>query len=72
MVVIQRTTPACATYFALPTNDARPAVRIAMIAGLPYTALRDAVLTHPILVSSVLVRGGSAQNCRDKTNRLHN
>ena len=29
------------------------AVQIAMIAGLPYTALRDAVLTHPTLVEGL-------------------
>ena len=30
------------------------AVQIAMIAGLPYTALRDAVLTHPTLVEGLI------------------
>ena len=29
-------------------------VQIAMIAGLPYTALRDAVLTHPTLVEGLI------------------
>jgi pyruvate/2-oxoglutarate dehydrogenase complex dihydrolipoamide dehydrogenase (E3) component len=30
------------------------AVQIAMIAGLPYTALRDAVLTHPTLLEGLI------------------
>jgi hypothetical protein len=30
------------------------AVQIAMIAGLPYTVLRDAVLTHPTLVEGLI------------------
>ena len=28
-------------------------VQIAILAGLPYTALRDAVLTHPTLVEGL-------------------
>jgi hypothetical protein len=40
-------------------NDHRPgeilgAVQFAMIAGIPYTALRDAVLTHPTLVGGLI------------------
>ena len=31
------------------------AVQIAMIAGLPYTGLRDAVLTHPTLLEGLIV-----------------
>jgi pyruvate/2-oxoglutarate dehydrogenase complex dihydrolipoamide dehydrogenase (E3) component len=30
------------------------AVQVAMIAGLPYTALRDAVLTHPTLAEGLI------------------
>ena len=29
-------------------------VQVAIIAGLPYTALRDAVLTHPTLVEGLI------------------
>lgn len=29
--------------------------QIAMLAGLPYTALRDAVLTHPTLLKGLMV-----------------
>ena len=28
--------------------------QIAMVAGLPYTALRDAMLTHPTLVEGLI------------------
>jgi hypothetical protein len=31
------------------------AIQIAMIAGLPYTAVRDAVLTHPTLLEGLVV-----------------
>jgi pyruvate/2-oxoglutarate dehydrogenase complex dihydrolipoamide dehydrogenase (E3) component len=36
------------------------AVQVAMIAGLPYTALRDAVLTHPTLVEGLIPLFSSA------------
>jgi pyruvate/2-oxoglutarate dehydrogenase complex dihydrolipoamide dehydrogenase (E3) component len=35
------------TAFAADGGETMSAVQIAMLAGLPYTALRDAVLTHP-------------------------
>jgi hypothetical protein len=31
------------------------AVQIAMIGGLPYTALRDAILAHPTLMEGLIV-----------------
>jgi pyruvate/2-oxoglutarate dehydrogenase complex dihydrolipoamide dehydrogenase (E3) component len=34
-------------------GETMAAVQIAMIAGLPYTALRDAVLTHPTLAEGI-------------------
>ena len=40
------------TAFGVGAGDIVSAVQIAMIAGLPYTALRDAVLTHPTLVEA--------------------
>ena len=46
------------------------AVQIAMIAGLPYTALRDAVLTHPTLVEGLaplFSSPPSAYNAKDAT-----
>ncbi|HTF72357.1 MAG TPA: FAD-dependent oxidoreductase [Edaphobacter sp.] len=55
------------TAFGVGGAEIMSAVQIAMIAGLPYTALRDAILTHPTLVegltplfSSVPVRAESA------------
>jgi pyruvate/2-oxoglutarate dehydrogenase complex dihydrolipoamide dehydrogenase (E3) component len=42
------------TAFGVGAGDVLGAVQIAMIAGLPYTALRDAVLTHPTLVEGLI------------------
>ncbi|HEY1939659.1 MAG TPA: FAD-dependent oxidoreductase [Candidatus Angelobacter sp.] len=41
------------------------AVQIAMIAGLPYTALRDAVLTHPTLVEGLIPLFSSVASLRN-------
>ena len=41
------------TAFGVGAGETLAAVQIAMIAGLPYTALRDAVLTHPTLVEGL-------------------
>src|SRR2546426_54949 len=42
------------TAFGVGAAETMSAVQIAMIAGLPYTALRDAVLTHPTLVEGLI------------------
>ncbi len=42
------------TAFGVGAGGTLAAVQIAMIAGLPYTALRDAVLTHPTLVEGLI------------------
>jgi pyruvate/2-oxoglutarate dehydrogenase complex dihydrolipoamide dehydrogenase (E3) component len=42
------------TVFGIGAGEILAAVQIAMIAGLPYTALRDAVLTHPTLVEGLI------------------
>ena len=42
------------TAFGAGAGETLAAVQIAMIAGLPYTALRDAVLTHPTLVEGLI------------------
>jgi pyruvate/2-oxoglutarate dehydrogenase complex dihydrolipoamide dehydrogenase (E3) component len=42
------------TAFATSAGEIMAAVQIAMIAGLPYTALRDAVLSHPTLVEGLI------------------
>lgn len=43
------------TAFGVDAGEIMGAVQIAMIAGLPYTALRDAVLTHPTLLEGLVV-----------------
>jgi len=42
------------TAFGVGAGEILAAVQIAMIAGLPYTSLRDAVLTHPTLVEGLI------------------
>jgi pyruvate/2-oxoglutarate dehydrogenase complex dihydrolipoamide dehydrogenase (E3) component len=42
------------TAFGVGAGEVLASVQIAMIAGLPYTALRDAVLTHPTLVEGLI------------------
>jgi pyruvate/2-oxoglutarate dehydrogenase complex dihydrolipoamide dehydrogenase (E3) component len=41
------------TAFGVAAGEIMSSVQIAMIAGLPYTALRDAILTHPTLVEGL-------------------
>ena len=41
------------TAFAVDGGEIMSCVQIAMIAGLPYTAFRDAVLTHPTLAEGL-------------------
>jgi pyruvate/2-oxoglutarate dehydrogenase complex dihydrolipoamide dehydrogenase (E3) component len=55
------------TGFGVGAGEVMSSVQIAMIAGLPYTALREAVLTHPTLVeglSPLFSSEASAQNQR--------
>jgi pyruvate/2-oxoglutarate dehydrogenase complex dihydrolipoamide dehydrogenase (E3) component len=42
------------TAFGAGAAEIMSAVQVAMIAGMPYTALRDAVLTHPTLVEGLI------------------
>jgi pyruvate/2-oxoglutarate dehydrogenase complex dihydrolipoamide dehydrogenase (E3) component len=42
------------TAFGVGAGEIMSAVQMAMIAGLPYPALRDAVLTHPTLVEGLI------------------
>jgi pyruvate/2-oxoglutarate dehydrogenase complex dihydrolipoamide dehydrogenase (E3) component len=48
------------TAFGVGAGETLAAVQIAMIARLPYTALRDAVLTHPTLVEGLISLFSSA------------
>jgi pyruvate/2-oxoglutarate dehydrogenase complex dihydrolipoamide dehydrogenase (E3) component len=55
------------TAFAVDGGEIMSSVQIAMIAGLPYTALRDAILTHPTLaegLGALFSSEPSAQNQR--------
>jgi pyruvate/2-oxoglutarate dehydrogenase complex dihydrolipoamide dehydrogenase (E3) component len=42
------------TAFGVGAGEILAAVQVAMIAGLPYTALRDAVLSHPTLAEGLI------------------
>ena len=42
------------TAFGVDVGDVVSSVQIAMIGGLPFTALRDAILTHPTLVEGLI------------------
>ena len=41
------------TAFGVEAGEIMSAAQIAMIAGLPYTALRDAILAHPTLLEGL-------------------
>jgi pyruvate/2-oxoglutarate dehydrogenase complex dihydrolipoamide dehydrogenase (E3) component len=53
------------TAFGVGAGETLAAVQIAMIAGLPYTALRDAVLTHPTLVEGLMSLFSSAASAHN-------
>jgi len=42
------------TVFGVDAGEIMASIQIAMIAGLPYTVLRDAVLTHPTLLEALI------------------
>jgi pyruvate/2-oxoglutarate dehydrogenase complex dihydrolipoamide dehydrogenase (E3) component len=48
------------TAFGVDAGEIMASVQVAMIAGLPYTVLRDAVLTHPTLVEGLISLFSSA------------
>ncbi len=53
------------TVFGVGAGEILAAVQIAMIAGLPYTALRDAVLTHPTLIEGLIPLFSSAASAHN-------
>jgi pyruvate/2-oxoglutarate dehydrogenase complex dihydrolipoamide dehydrogenase (E3) component len=53
------------TAFGVGAGEILATVQIAMIAGLPYTALRDAVLTHPTLVEGLISLFSSAASAHN-------
>jgi pyruvate/2-oxoglutarate dehydrogenase complex dihydrolipoamide dehydrogenase (E3) component len=40
--------------FGVEAGEIIPAVQVAMLAGLPYTALRDAIFTHPTMAEGLI------------------
>jgi pyruvate/2-oxoglutarate dehydrogenase complex dihydrolipoamide dehydrogenase (E3) component len=48
------------TMFGADADEVMATVQVAIIGGLPYTALRDAVLTHPTLVEGLVLLFSSA------------
>jgi pyruvate/2-oxoglutarate dehydrogenase complex dihydrolipoamide dehydrogenase (E3) component len=55
------------TGFGVSAGEILSSVQIAMTAGLPYTALRDAVLTHPTLVEGLIPLFSSAASAHNVT-----
>ncbi len=53
------------TAFGVGAGEIMSAVQMVMIAGLPYTALRDAVLTHPTLVEGLIPLFSSVPSAHD-------
>jgi pyruvate/2-oxoglutarate dehydrogenase complex dihydrolipoamide dehydrogenase (E3) component len=57
------------TAFGVGAGEVMASVQVAMIAGLPYTALRDAVLTHPTLVEGLAPLFSSAPSMQNQRMR---
>ncbi len=55
------------TAFSVGAGEIMAAVQVAMIAGLPYTALRDAVLAHPTLTEGLIALFSSAASTQGAT-----
>ncbi len=53
------------TAFGVGAGEILAAVQVAMIAGLPYTGLRDAVLTHPTLAEGLIPLFSSAASAHN-------
>jgi pyruvate/2-oxoglutarate dehydrogenase complex dihydrolipoamide dehydrogenase (E3) component len=56
------------TAFSVGAGEILATVQIAMIAGLPYTALRDAVLTHPTLAEGLTALFSSVASAHNVAN----
>ena len=55
------------TAFGVGAGEIMSAVQIAIVAGLPYTALRDAILAHPTLVEGLISLFSSAASAHNVT-----
>ena len=53
------------TGFGVGAGEILSSVQIAMLAGLPYTALRDAILTHPTLGEGLIQLFSSAPSAKE-------
>jgi pyruvate/2-oxoglutarate dehydrogenase complex dihydrolipoamide dehydrogenase (E3) component len=53
------------TAFGVGAGEIMSAVQMVMVAGLPYTALRDAVLTHPTLAEGLILLFSAAPSAHD-------
>jgi hypothetical protein len=53
--------------FGVGAGEVMSAVQIGMMGGLPYTALRDAVLAHPTLVEGLHMPFASAASVPSET-----
>jgi pyruvate/2-oxoglutarate dehydrogenase complex dihydrolipoamide dehydrogenase (E3) component len=42
------------TMFGVMAGEVMATVQVAMLAGMPYTALRDAVFTHPTMLEGLI------------------
>jgi pyruvate/2-oxoglutarate dehydrogenase complex dihydrolipoamide dehydrogenase (E3) component len=58
------------TGFGVGVGEVLSAVQIVMSAGLPYTALRDAMLTHPTLVEGLIPLFSSAPSAPSQPTRM--
>ena len=58
------------TAFGVGAGEIMSSVQIAMIAGLPYTALREAMLTHPTLVEGLAPLFSSVPSLQNQRMRI--
>ena len=58
------------TAFGVGAGEIMSSVQIAMIAGLPYTALREAILTHPTLVEGLASLFSSVPSLQNQKMRI--
>ena len=56
--------------FGVGVGEVLSAVQIVMTAGLPYTALRDAMLAHPTLVEGLIPLFSSAPSALGQQSRM--
>ena len=54
------------TAFGVEAGEVMPVVQVAMAAGLPYTALRDMILTHPTIAEGLIALFSAAPKVEHK------